>query len=141
MEEDPPTSEPMVLRTSDRFSLFVGPSPFGSCAGVGPWPNTGGGAFDRTRSAHDFGGAGGEAGFEVCSESVGDGSVAGGAEASDRLRSPSLSRFSFGTDTFDAVETIESLCCFREATGFVGKMGTAGMMGATGLLLGCVGVR
>lgn len=47
---------------------------------------------------------------------------------------------SFGTDTFEVSETMESLCCFRETVGLVGKIGTAGMMGATGLLLGCVGV-
>jgi hypothetical protein len=140
LEADLPISEPIVLRTSDRLSLFVTPSPFGSCAGVGAWPKTGGGAFDRTKSAHDFGGAGGEAGLEVCSESVRDGSVAGAAEASDGLLSIPLSEISFGTDSFDVTETMESLCGFREAVGLVGKIGTAGMMGATGLLLGCVGV-
>ena len=133
-------SEFMVLSTSDRLSLFVAPSPFGSCAGVGTLPKTGAGALDRTRSAHDFGGAGGEAGLEVCSESVGDGSVNGGAEASDGLGSISLSEFSFDTDSLDAIETTESRCGFREVIGLVGKIGTAGIMGATGLLLGCVGV-
>jgi hypothetical protein len=140
LEAGIPLSELMVLRTSDRLSLFVAPSPFGSCVGVGTLPKTGGGAFDRTRSAHDFGGAGGEAGLEVCSESVGDGSVTSGGEASDCLRSIPLSELSCGTDSFDAIETTESLCGFREAVGLVGKIGTAGMMGATGLLLGCVGV-
>lgn len=140
MEADLPISEPMVLRTSDRLSLFVTPSPFGTCAGGGTLPKIGGGAFDRTKSAHDFGGAGGEVGLEVCSDSVGDGSVTGAAEASDgRLSIPS-SVTSFGTEIFDAIEAMESLCGFRDAIGLVGKIGTAGMMGATGLLLGCVGV-
>jgi hypothetical protein len=130
----------MVLRTSDRLSLFVMLSPFGSCAGVETWPNTGGGAVDRTRSAHDFGGAGGEAGLEVCSELVGDGSVTGTNEVSEGLRSSPLSEPSFGTDSFDPIEAIESLCGLREVVGLVGKIGTAGMMGATVLLLGCVGV-
>lgn len=83
MEAGLPTSGPMLLRTSDRLSLFGTPSPFGRCAGVETLPKTGGGTFDRTRSAHDFGGAGGEAGLEVCSESVGDGTMAGAAEPSD----------------------------------------------------------
>jgi hypothetical protein len=140
LEAGLPTSEPMVLRTSDRLSLFGTPSPFGRCAGLETLPKTGGGAPDRTRSAHDFGGAGGEAGLEVCSESVGDGSVTGAAEPSDGLLSIPLSVLSFGTDSFEVSEIMESLCCFREMVGLVGRTGTAGIMGATGLLLGCVGV-
>jgi hypothetical protein len=136
LEAGLPLSELIVLRTSDRLSLFIAPSPFGSCVRVGACPKTGGGAVDRTRSAHDFGGAGGEAGLEVCSESVGDCSVTGGAEASDRLRSAPFSELSLGTDSFDVSETAESLCGLREAVGLVGKIGIAGMMGATGLLLG-----
>jgi hypothetical protein len=136
LEAGLPLSEVIVLRTSDRLSLFIAPSPFGSCVRVGACPKTGGGAVDRTRSAQDFGGAGGEAGLEVCSESVGDCSVTGGAEASDRLRSLPFSELSFGTDSFDVSETVESLCAFRETVGLVGKIGIAGMMGATGLLFG-----
>ena len=125
-----------MLRTSERLSLFIGPSPLGSCARGGACPKTGAGALDRTRSAQDFGGAGGEAGLDVCSESVGDCSVTGGAEASDCLRSLSFSELSFGTDNFDVSETAESRCAFRETVGLVGKIGIAGMMGATGLLFG-----
>ena len=91
--------------------------------------------MDRTRSAHDFGGAGGETGLEVCSESVGDCSVTCG-EASDRLPSAPFSELSLGTDSFDVTETLESLCGFREAVGLVGKIGIAGMIGAIGLFFG-----
>jgi hypothetical protein len=136
LEAGLPLSELIVLSTSDRLSLFIVPSPFGSCERAGACPKTGGGALDRTRSAQDFGGAGGEAGLEVCSESVGDCSVTGGAEASDRLRSLPFSELSFGTDSFDVSETVESLCAFRERVGLVGKIGIAGMMGATGLPFG-----
>jgi hypothetical protein len=103
---------------------------------VGACPELGGGALDRTRSAHDFGGAGGEAGLEVCSESVGDCSATCGADASDRLRSAPFSELSLGTDSFDVTETLESRCGFREAAGLMGKIGIAGMIGATGLLFG-----
>ena len=139
LEEGLPISESMVLRTSDRLSLFGTPSPFGRCVRLGTLPNTGGGTVDRTMSAQDFG-AGGEAGLEVCSESVGDGSVTGVAWLSGLVLSIPLSVPSVGAYNFEASETIESLCGFRETVGLVGKIGTAGMMGATGLLLGCVGV-
>lgn len=133
-------SEPIVFKTSDRLSLFGPPSPFRSCAGVGTLPNTGADALDRRTSAHDFDGAGGEVGLEVCSESVGEGSVTGGAAVSDCLPSIPFSELPFGTESFEVMETMESRWGFREAVGLVGKIGTAGMMGATGLLFGCVGV-
>jgi hypothetical protein len=123
----------MVLRTSDRVSFLAGPSPFAICDVVAAVFLGLGTVLDLTSSAHDFGGAGGEAGLGVSADALGDVSAGAGTDVvDDRLTSSELCS-TCGTGEVEEITLTESRCC-RHTLGLKGKMGTAGTTGTTNLL-------
>ena len=123
----------MVLSTSDRVSFLAGPSPFAICEVVAAVFVGLGAVLDLTRSAHDFGGAGGEAGLGASADALGDVSVEAGTDVvDDRLTSSKLCS-TCGAGEVEEITLTESRCCL-DTLGLRGKMGTAGTIGSTTLL-------
>ena len=73
----------IVLRTSERVSAFAGPSPLASCEMAPTVLGGFGVALDRTKSAHDLGGAGGEAGLKISADVSADVSDVAGTDVVD----------------------------------------------------------
>jgi hypothetical protein len=73
----------IVLRTSERVSFLAGPNPFAICeTGAAAFDGLGV-VFDLTRSAHDFGSAGGEGSFAESAAAEGDVSTTAGTDVED----------------------------------------------------------
>lgn len=73
----------MVFSTSESVSLLAGPRPSAGCETEVDVFEALAGTFDRTKSAQDFGGAGGEASLVVSTGSTGAASGISGTEVTD----------------------------------------------------------
>ena len=106
-----------------------------SCVVVGPEGSEDEGAFDLTRSAHDLGGRGGDAGLEPSAAAADVVGSTGVSDVEEDRRKASVEELCPEAVALDTVEAIESRCTRFGVVGLEGRIGTAGMIGTTGRLL------
>lgn len=98
----------IVLRTSESVSVFAGPSPLASCETEPTVLDGFGVALDRTKSAQDLGGAGGEAGLRISADNSGDVSEAAGTDVEDECFGSSKTDSSCGVEEVKETTLTES---------------------------------
>jgi hypothetical protein len=96
--------------------------------------------LERTRSAHDFGGAGEETGLGVSADTTGDISDVAGTEVADERLACSELDSSCGVGEVEDTTLTDSRCACRDVLGLIGMIGTAGMTGTAGRLVRCGGL-
>ena len=119
----------MSVRISDSDSLFGCVKPLGNCADVVDGDTLAAMAFDRTRSAQDRGGAGGEVAVTTCSPCDRDCASIAAADSAEVFRDESSAEGA--SESLDVTDRTESLCVFLAWVELEGRIGIAGSIGAT----------